>query len=156
MSFESCPIAIVAAPAERLWTLLTNPSGWDDVFDLREIRANLPGSAAVGQTIYAKTGPWLFPLKVELCITDIDATNFRLGLRVKLPLRIHVNEEIKVAMLDAATCRVSYNCGFHLPSGWRGAVVGLLLRIKGRDAGPLDSLMRLKRAAEQSRALEVV
>jgi len=54
MSFQSCPTAIVDAPAECVWTLLTQPSGSGEVFDLCGVRVDPPGPANIGQKIYAK------------------------------------------------------------------------------------------------------
>jgi hypothetical protein len=42
----------------------------------------------------------------------------------------------------------NYHCNFGFTKGWRGAIARTIMRRK-LDAGPVDSLSRLKRAAEQ-------
>jgi hypothetical protein len=64
-----------------------------------------------------------------------------------LPFGIGVREDMSCRVVSATQCRVSYRCDFHMPAGWRGILVHLLLR-RQLDAGPADSLARLARAAE--------
>ena len=80
--------------------------------------------------------------------TDIDAARYTLGLDVHLPLGIKVREDLECIALDSTTCRVSYHCDLRLPAAWRGAILRLVMH-RELDAGPLDSLSRLKRAAER-------
>jgi hypothetical protein len=42
----------------------------------------------------------------------------------------------------------NYHCNFGFAKGWRGAIRRTIMRRK-LDVGPVDSLSRLKRAAEQ-------
>ena len=51
-------------------------------------------------------------------------------------------------------CRVNYHCGFGLPAGWRGMVARLLMR-RELNSGPVDSLSRLRRAAEERYARQL-
>jgi hypothetical protein len=85
---------------------------------------------------------------VQFEFTTIDADRRRLGIRLQLPLGISVQEEMDCIPLGDAQCRVNYHCHFTLPRGLRG---WLVRRILGRelDEGPLDSILRLKRAAEE-------
>jgi len=56
--------------------------------------------------------------------------------------------EIVWALLaDPAGWGHDYHCGFNFPIGWRGALTRVLMR-REVNAGPVDSLSRLKRAAE--------
>ena len=66
---------------------------------------------------------------------------------VRLPFGIAVHEDLRCRALDGSHCRVDYHCGFDFPSGWPGTLARLLTG-RGREAGPIDSLSRLKRAAE--------
>jgi hypothetical protein len=42
----------------------------------------------------------------------------------------------------------NYHCNFGFAKGWRGAISRAIMR-RNLDAGPVDSLSRLKRAAEE-------
>jgi hypothetical protein len=152
MGYVSCPTDVVHAPIGIVWSLLTDPAGWGDFFDVRAIAVNPPGSTLVGQTVHAESGPrWLsrfLPLGLRFECTDIDATRHRLGLDVHLPFGIKVREDLECMALDGTTCRVNYHCDFRLPAGWRGAILRLVMR-RELDLGPIDSLSRLKRAAER-------
>jgi hypothetical protein len=147
MTDVSCPTDIVNAPLAVVWALLTDPAGWANFFDIRIIRIDPPGPAAVGQRIYAESGPRYLHLGVTLEYTDIDAARRAIGLNVQLPLRITVREDLTCSFVTETQCRVSYRCDFGFPLGWRGAIARMILR-RGMVSGPADSLSRLKHAAE--------
>jgi hypothetical protein len=144
----SCPTAVVNAPADIVWGLLTEPAGWGDFFDVRITRVQPTGPAAVGQRIYGESGPRLLHLKLEFEYLAIDADHYRLILNVRLPFGITVREDLNCVPLQRNQCRVNYRCDFGFPKGWRGAVARLAM-YRELDAGPVDSLSRLKRAAER-------
>jgi hypothetical protein len=56
MKHVSCPTALVHAPLDIVWALLTEPAGWKEFFDIRITRVVPPGSAVVGQRIYGESG----------------------------------------------------------------------------------------------------
>lgn len=144
----SCPTALVDAPVEIVWELLTDPGGWPSFYDLRVKRVLPLGFARIGQLVVGETGPGWLHLAVTATFTAIDVPSRSLALDIQLPLGIAVKEELTCAVISAHQCRVNYHCGFVLPSGWRGIAARMFL---GREfrAGPEDSLRRLKRAAEQ-------
>jgi hypothetical protein len=144
----SCPTAVVNAPADVVWGLLTEPAGWGDFFDIRITGVTPAGPAVVGQRIYGESGPRLLHLKLAFEYVVIDADHFRLVLGVLLPFGIGVREDLNCVPLHWDQCRVNYRCDFGFPEGWRGAVARLVMR-RELNAGPIDSLSRLKRAAEQ-------
>jgi hypothetical protein len=146
---SSCPTAVVDAPVETVWGLLTDPAGWSSVYDLRVIRVEPPGPARAGQRVFGESGPRWLHLPVTLTFTDIDVAERRLALDVQMPLRLAVREELSCAPLNERQCRVNFHCHFGVPTGWRGALVSALLRRELR-VGPADSLRRLKAAAERT------
>jgi hypothetical protein len=148
MSFASCPTAEVQAPVEVVWNLLTEPAGWGDVFDVRIERVDPPGPATVGQRIEGESGPRLLHLKLAFQFMGIDVEKHRLMLDVTLPFGITVQEDLCCAAIDVDRCRVDYRCTFGFSTGWRGALARLLT-YRERDDGPINSLSRLKRTAEQ-------
>ena len=149
MAYASCPTSIIDAPVEIVWTLLTRPGGWGDFYDVRIASIEPTGPAVVGQTVIAESGPRLLHLKLEFRFIKIDAVNYNVGLDVRLPFGITVREDLSCVPLGQDKCRVNYRCDFGFPSGWRGAVARFLTR-RELDSGPVDSLSRLQRAAEQS------
>jgi Polyketide cyclase / dehydrase and lipid transport len=147
MAYASCPTSIVDAPVEIVWTLLTRPEGWGDFYDVRIVSVDPPGSAVVGQTVIAESGPRLLHLKLKFRFIKIDDNNHELEIEVRLPFGINVREDLRCVPLGPDQCRVNYRCDFGFPAGWRGAVTRFLVR-RELNSGPLDSLSRLRRAAE--------
>jgi hypothetical protein len=137
----------VNAPIDVVWKLLTEPAGWTEFFDIRITRIDPSGPAVVGQRIYGESGPRFLRLVVTLEYTEIDAARRTIGLNVQLPLGVTVREDLSCSAVGDTQCRVNYHCHFGLPTGWRGAIVRMVLR-RELEVGPADSLLRLTRAAE--------
>ena len=151
MNYASCPTRIVNAPVELIWTLLTRPEGWGDFYNVRITAADPPGPAVVGQTVFAESGPQFLHLKLQFRFTKIDALNYRLGFDARFTFGITVQEDMTCVPVGQEQCRVNYRCNFDFPKGWRGAFTHFLVR-RRLDSGPLDSITRLQRAAEQLHA----
>ncbi|HEV7999121.1 MAG TPA: SRPBCC family protein [Planctomycetaceae bacterium] len=147
-SYTACPTDVVSAPVEVVWKLLTNFAGWGSFFDCRVISVEPPGPGVVGQRMRGEAGPRWMHLGVSFEFTRLDEANHRLEAAVTLPLGLTVREDLDCVPIDAERCRVNYHCHFGFPAGWRGAIVRRLLS-RELEAGPADSLSRLKRAAEQ-------
>lgn len=129
---------MVSAPIEIVWSLLTDPSRRGDFFDVRIIRvAVLWGVRSA-----------LFAHRTEIRVHRSQRSTNKLGLNVQLPFGITVREDLDCIPLSNTRCRVNYHCNFGFAKGWRGAITRTIMRRK-LDAGPVDSLSRLKRAAEQ-------
>jgi len=148
MASASLPNEHRQCASRDVWTLLTRPG---DFYDVRIASVEPPGPAEVGQTVFGETGPRLLHLKLEFRFTQIDAANYTLGFDVRLPFGVTVREDLNCVPLSQHQCRVNYHCDFAFPTGWRGAVARFLMR-RELDAGPVDSLNRLQRAAERSHA----
>jgi hypothetical protein len=144
----ACPTAIVEAPSDVVWSLLLNTAEWGKFYDVRVHSVDPPGKAIVGQRLIGNPGPAFLPLRLVFDFTEVDSVNQRLGIDGRLPLGIRVREDMRITPIDDHRCRVSYNCDFTLPPGFRGRMLRLLLR-RGFDSGPADSLSRLKREAER-------
>jgi hypothetical protein len=148
VAYSSCPTSTVNAPVEIVWGLLTRPAEWGDFYDVRVTSVEPAGPAVVGQTILAESGPRLLHLALEFRFTKIDAVNYELGLDVKLPFGVTVREHLSCVPIGQGQCHVNYHCGFGFPAGWRGTVARFLMR-RELNSGPVDSLSRLRRAAEE-------
>jgi hypothetical protein len=147
MNHVSCPTSIVNAPVEVVWALLTHPAGWGGFYNVRIVGVDPAGTAVVGQTVFAEAGPKFLHLGLRFRFGEIDAANYKLGFDVQFPLGVTVREDLSCIPMGEQ-CRVNYHCGFGFPGGWRGAVLHFLMR-RRLDAGPADSLDRLKREAER-------
>jgi hypothetical protein len=145
---ESCPTAIIQTPIGIVWDLLTRPEGWGEFYDVRVTSVEPAGWAVTGQTVFAESGPRLLHLALEFRFTKVDAAKYELGLDVRMPFGITVREELNCVPVGQDRCRVNYHCGFGIPAGWRGAAARFLMR-RELKSGPIDSLSRLQRAAEQ-------
>ena len=146
MKYANCPTAVVNAPVDVVWRLLTEPAGWGNFYDVEITKVVPPGPAVVGQKIYGTSGPWPLRFRVQFEFFKIDPANHVLGFTVQLPFGISVREDMDCVPLNSTQCRVNYHCNFDLPAGWRGIH---LVRGGELDRGPADSLSRLKRAAER-------
>src|SRR5258708_25889885 len=122
MTNISCPTALVNAPIDVVWKLLTEPAGWTEFFDIRITRVDPPGPAVVGQRIHGESGPRFLRLVVTLEYTEIAAVRRTIGLNVRLPLAITVPEDLGSTVVTDTQCRVNYHCHVRLPSGAREAI----------------------------------
>lgn len=73
MTKISCPTALVNAPIDVEWMLLTEPARWTEFFDIRITRIDPSGPVVVVQRIYGETGPRFLRQGVTLDYTEIDA-----------------------------------------------------------------------------------
>ena len=148
MTYASCPTVVVNAPIDIVWNLLTEPAQWGDFFDVRITGAEPAGPAVIGQRFYGESGSRFLHLGLKFEFTEVNPAQHKLGLNVGLPFGITVREDLSCSPVSTAQCRVNYHCSFAFPKGWRGGVARIVLR-RQAEAGPADSLARLKHAAEQ-------
>jgi len=148
-TFAACPTEIVEAPIEVVWNLLTNIESWGDFYDVRVIGVEPAGPAIVGQRMLGESGPRWLHIGISFEFVLIDEPHHKLEFDVRMPLALSVHEELDCIPLTSERCRVNYHCNFGIPDGWRGAVIRIVL---GRELtkGPIDSIQRLKHAAEQA------
>ena len=147
-TYLACPTAVVDAPVDVVWNLLTDLAGWGEFYDVRVKSVEPPGAAVVGQKMRGESGPRWLHLGVSFEVTHIE-THRKLELDIQLPLGIRVHEDLDCVGLPDGRCRVNYHCHFAFPNGWRGAILRRLLSLELVD-GPADSLSRLKCAAEDA------
>ena len=109
MAFSTCPMAVVQAPAERVWDLLSEPANYALWWD-PQTRAIAPaGPAQPGQRIEAETTALGRQWNVlNITVEDIDHTRRVIDLTTRLPFGITVHNHITCVPLDATTCRVSF------------------------------------------------
>ena len=108
MGFTLCPAAVVAAPVESVWELLSEPTLYDVWWDARTERIVPEGKASPGQVLYAKTSAlgrkWDVTLRVEM----VNPEKRQIQLHVTLPLGIVNHATITCTAIDTTSCRVQY------------------------------------------------
>lgn len=142
-----CPTDIVKAPIDIVWGLLTRPEDWGSFFDVRVLRADPPGSAVVGQIVEGASGRWPARFRLRFQFVEVDEAAHRLGVEVALPFGIVNHERLSCSAVATDACRVTYGCNFDFPQGLGGVLIRRLVQ-RAFEAGPADSLARLKTAAE--------
>lgn len=108
MAFSTCPIAVVHAPAERVWDLLCEPGNYAQWWDAQRRAITPAGSAQPGQLIEAVTTAFGKQWNVSIGVEHIDHAQRVIELTTRLPFGITVNNHITCVALDATTCRVSF------------------------------------------------
>lgn len=111
MAFSTCPIAVIHAPAERVWDLLSEPANYAQWWDA-QTRWNFgitpAGSAHPGQRIEAQTAALGRQWNVIVTVEHVDHAQHVIDLTTRLPFGITVHNHITCVPLDATTCRVSF------------------------------------------------
>src|SRR5260370_6181521 len=109
MTYASGPTTVVNAPIDIVWTLLTEPAGWGDFFDVRISAVEPAGSAFVGQRFYGESGWRFLHIGLKFEYTEVNAAQHKLGLNVQLPFGVIVREDLDCIPLTSTQCRVSYH-----------------------------------------------
>jgi hypothetical protein len=108
MSVSVCPIAIIAAPVERVWALLANPSSYASWWDAQTDVIVPDGPGHPGQHVYAHTYALGRRWKVTTVVEMIDAARYRIQLTTTLTFGIVVHNHIVCAAVDGASTRVQF------------------------------------------------
>ncbi len=104
MTISTCPIAVVNAPIERVWSLLSEPIHYDLWWEA-QTRAIVPeGRAHAGQKIFAKTGG----LNMLAIVNGVDESKYQIDLTTKLPFGITGFNHLTCTALSIATTQVSF------------------------------------------------
>lgn len=108
MGFNICPAAIVAAPVESVWELLSEPTLYDEWWDAHMERIVPEGKASPGQMLYATTSGLGRKWSVTLRVETVNPEKHQIQLHVPLLLGIVNNATITCTALDTTSCRVQY------------------------------------------------
>jgi uncharacterized protein YndB with AHSA1/START domain len=88
-----CPSAVVEAPPERVWELLTRPEGFHLWTDAALVAAEPPGEAHAGQELHLVTRALGWTFAVAISVREVDAERRRLRFAVRLPFGV-VNDQV--------------------------------------------------------------
>ena len=108
MSLNVCPAALVAAPLERVWGVLMDPTHYDSWWDAHTERIEPAGPAHPGQTLYATSQGLGKRWPVTLAIEAVDEVKHQLQLRTTLPFGITMTNHISCARASETTSRVQF------------------------------------------------
>jgi hypothetical protein len=108
-SVSVCPSAVVEAPVDHVWGLLTSSEGVDTWADATLVAAEPEGPAQPGQRLRLTTQAFGRTLPVTIDVLEVNAERHLLHLLVDLPLGL-VNDET-VTMADAGGGRTLVRFG---------------------------------------------
>ena len=108
MDFSVCPAAVVAAPVESVWELLSEPKLYDLWWDAHTERIVPEGKASPGQVLYAKTSGLGRKWDVTLRVLKVTPEKHQIRHLVTLPLGTTNDTTITCTPIDATSCRVQY------------------------------------------------
>ncbi len=106
MGLTVCPAAVVNAPVETVWELLTDPALRDTWWDTRTDHVEPPGKAQAGQVICLKNSKLGREMRATLTVERVDAAKHQIEWVLHSALTNH--QVTTVAVLDAHSCRVQY------------------------------------------------
>jgi hypothetical protein len=101
MGLNTCPAAIVAAPVEKVWALLSDPIRIGAWADAEIERVEPPGPTSPGQTIYLTSKELGRTWHITFKIAMVNHERHQLHMHVTLPLDMHLEEHL-------SSCRVQY------------------------------------------------
>jgi uncharacterized protein YndB with AHSA1/START domain len=90
-------MAVVEAPVEPVWDLLTAPGEFDSWTDARLVAAEPPGPARAGQRLRLVTRALGRAFRVDMNVLEVDAERRRLRLLIHLPFGLVNDETITLA-----------------------------------------------------------
>src|SRR5438552_14276107 len=100
---EVCPSDVVLAPAERIWTLLTEPKKIARWTGLRVVEGPASSMSAGDRVVLGKG-----PLRITFDVLGLRPPR-ELTLDVRFPFGITNHERIQITPIDAHSTRVTYN-----------------------------------------------
>lgn len=107
MAFSTCPIATIDAPAERVWSLVAEPSSYALWWGARTCSIEPEGPAVPGQRVHAQSAALGRQWNITVVVASVDETRYQIRLTTMLPLGITVHNHITCAPLDGK-CHVTF------------------------------------------------
>jgi hypothetical protein len=142
---SACPIAVINAPLEQVWDLLSVPARFDDWWEAKTESIDPPGPAQPGQVIGARLGRWL---AMKVVVDGVDSARHHVDLTTSLPFGFTGHNHITCIPLAEDRCQVTFGCDFDISPPWWAWLWEhpLADQLAASVAKALD---RLKRAAER-------
>ncbi|TME44800.1 MAG: hypothetical protein E6I56_11170 [Chloroflexi bacterium] len=102
-----CPADTIAASANVIWSLLTDPASYDTWADARVEAVDPPGRAKAGQVVRMSSGFLGLRFGVRFDVERVDEATRDLELRGSFPFGLTMHEHMTVRPVDEGT-RVQY------------------------------------------------
>ena len=104
MNVSVCPLAVVNAPLERVWELLSEPANYDSWWDAKTQSIIPEGHAQAGQRVRAKAGGF----NIFLTVDAVDESKHKIDFTTKFPFGITGFNHLTCIVLTHATTQVSF------------------------------------------------
>ncbi len=104
MDLTVCPAAVIAAPVETVWVLISDPALRDTWWRARTERVVPEGNASAGQVIYLKNA---LGRHGTLTVETVDPRKHQIHW-VLSGLGVTNDQTTTCAALDAVSCRVQF------------------------------------------------
>jgi len=108
MSLNLCPAAVVEAPIEIVWDLLSHLGRYGEWVDVQVQRVEPEGPAVVGQTLTATTSAFGRTWSVSITVEAVKSERHQLGMHVLLPLGLQMYEYLSCTPVTENSCRVQF------------------------------------------------
>jgi uncharacterized protein YndB with AHSA1/START domain len=108
MSVSVCPIAVIAAPIERVWALVVDPAQWAHWADASLDHVEPPGPACPGQTFVVSSVGFGRRWRFHFTVDAVDEAGYRLRVTARFPFGMVEHTQIGCVAVDEATCRVTF------------------------------------------------
>ncbi len=100
---DVCPTAVILAPVERVWRLVTEPRELAHWSGTRLVEAPTRLIRAGDQLVF-RAGVFL----ITFDVVDLDAPR-QLTLDIALPFGVKNREQIQITPIDPRSCRTTFN-----------------------------------------------
>ncbi len=107
MGINVCPAAVVGAPVETVWEILSDTALYEEWWEARAERIVPEGKAVPGQMIYLAPSGLGRKWEITLQIERVNAEKHQIVFHGTLLGGVSQNT-ITCAAIDAASCRVQY------------------------------------------------
>ncbi len=108
MSFTTCPVATIDAPAEKVWSLLDTPENFSRWWDAETCEIIPEGPAQAGQKIIAETAEFGRNWKLCVQVNGIDEIGRQLDLTTSFPFGITMRNHFTCSPVGEKQCFVSF------------------------------------------------
>jgi ligand-binding SRPBCC domain-containing protein len=108
MTISVCPIAVVQAPPDRVWALLSEPASYALWWDAETLTIMPQGPAQPGQQITAQSRALGRQWPVSITVEAVNAKRRAIDLTTRLPFGITVRNHITATPLEGGASRVSF------------------------------------------------
>ncbi len=108
MSLNVCPVAVVHAPVERVWSFLSVPANFALWWEAQTQTITPEGPARPGQIIHAKLIGYGGQRDMYVRVEGVEEEKRLLHLKTSLPFGITVYNHITCTAMDRSSCQVSF------------------------------------------------